>query len=188
MKIYVALAALLTAAPGPPLDMELQGDYQHDPAAIVLVLCQKPAGSSSGSAFKVSETGYVTANHVVDGATACTVAGQQVELTSGDPKRDYATFIGPASPSILQPSCAGFVPGVVYAARGFPGYAGTYNIFTPWLAIKAVWRGFNVLAGEAISGMSGGPVLDPQGRAVGVVVMKNPARAISLSKTGYCKQ
>lgn len=185
MRVLVAIAALLMAAPGPPLDMEFQGDYAHDPAAIVLIYCQRATGGVTGSAFKVSETTYITAHHVVAGGI-CAVGNAPVQITSLDEKRDYATFIGPASPAMLKPSCDGFRPGTVYAARGYPG-GSSYNIFTPWLAMRAVWKGFGVFAGEAIGGMSGGPLLDPQGRVVGVVVMKHPARSMSLSNTGYCK-
>lgn len=185
MKHLVALAALLCAAPGPPTELEMQGDYPHDPAAIVMVYCQRPQGSLTGTAFKVGVSTYITAHHVVAGGT-CYVAGEPVEVTTLDPKHDYATFIGPASPAMLRPSCDKVAPGMVYAARGYPGGAG-YNIFTPWLAIRSVWGGFNVFAGEAIGGMSGGPLLAPDGRVAGVVVMKLPARAISLSNTGYCK-
>lgn len=186
MKWIVALAALLCAAPSPPLHPALQGDYPHDEAAIVLVRCYKPTGNVTGSAFKVSERGYITAHHVVDGGI-CTVGGQVVTVTAMDDKRDYAAFIGPASSHVLRPSCAGFKPGTVYAARGFPGGSG-YNIFTPWLAIRAVWGGFNVFAAaDSIPGMSGGPILAPDGRVTGIVNMRFPPRSMSLSNTGYCK-
>jgi S1-C subfamily serine protease len=182
MRIFVALAALLTAAPGPPLP----GAYAHDEAAIVLVFCQRVDGAVTGTAFKVSETAYITAHHVVAGGQ-CSVGGQRVTITALDEKRDYAAFVGPASPAIINASCAGFVPGKVYAARGYPG-GGSYNIFAPWMATRATMSGFRVfMASDSIPGMSGGPVLDAQGRAVGLVNMRWPARSMPLQLTGYCK-
>jgi S1-C subfamily serine protease len=183
MKYLVALAALLTAAPSVPQEV---AEYPHDEAAIVLVYCQRTAGAVTGTAFKVSETAYITAHHVVVGG-ACFVAGQRVTVTSLDDKRDYATFTGPASPAVIRPSCAGFNAGQTYAARGYPG-GGTYNIFAPWQATRATMGGFRVfMASDSIPGMSGGPVLDAQGRAVGIVSMRWPARSMPLQLTGYCK-
>lgn len=181
MKIYVAIAALLTAAPAPPLP----DDFPHDEAAIVLVRCFLGTGSISGSAFKVSETAYITAEHVV-GQGACFVGTQRITVTSADAKLDYATFDGPASPHTLATTCAGFRPGQVYVARGFPG-GGAYNIFAPALASIAGKDGLVPFISTFIPGMSGGPVLDPQGRAVGIVNRHSPARSMPLSNTGFCK-
>lgn len=183
MRFFVALAALLTAAPGPPLP----GDYAHDEAAIVLVFCQRVDGAVTGSAFKVSETAYITAHHVVAGGQ-CSVGGHRVTITALDEKHDYAAFIGPASPAKLTTSCKGFRSGEVYAARGYPG-GGALNIFSPQMATAKSLKGFRVLLGaDVIPGMSGAPVIDPQGRAIGVINMRFPNRSMPLQLTGYCKR
>lgn len=182
MKVIVALAALLTAAPSLP-----QGTYEHDEAAIVLVSCERPTGRVTGTAFKVSETNYITANHVTTGGV-CSVGGQRVTITFEDERTDYATFVGPASPAVLRASCGGFRAGQTYVARGYPN-GGTYNIFAPWQAMNARRGLFQVFsASDAIPGMSGGPVIDEWGTVRGVVSMRFPARSMPLKLTGYCKR
>lgn len=183
MKLYVALAALLTAAPSP-----FAGDFKHDEAAIVRVACQRPQGMITGTAFKVSEAGYITARHVIEGGN-CVVAGQGVIVTSSDEPNDYATFIGPASAATIPVHCGGFTAGQLYVARGYAG-GGYANAYMPWLATPGFVPGFGqfrVFIGEVFGGMSGGPVIDGQGRAVGVVSKKNPTMATTLNLTGYCK-
>lgn len=182
MKPIVALAALLTAAPAMPV-----GTYEHDEKAIVLVQCQRALGRVSGSAFKVGPNTYVTADHVVREGR-CYVAGVQIEITHRDEKRDYATFTGPVSVSTLRTSCAGFQTGRAYLARGYPG-GGSFNISAPWQAIPLVMDHFRVfVAGDAIPGMSGGPVMDDSGRAIGIVSKRYPARSMALKYTGFCKR
>lgn len=182
MKPFVALAALLTAAPAMPV-----GTYEHDEKAIVLVQCQRMLGRVSGSAFKVGPNTYVTADHVVREG-ACYVAGEPIEVTHRDEKRDYATFTGPASASVFKTSCAGFKTGRTYFARGFPG-GGNFNIYTPWIAMPLVVEQFRVfMAADAIPGMSGGVVMDEYGNAVGVVNKRYPARSMALKYTGFCKR
>lgn len=182
MKWIVALATLLTAAPSVPQEA---GVYPHDEAAIVRVFCQRPIGNVTGSAFKVTGNGYITAHHVVDGGV-CFVAGQRITITWLDEKHDYATFTGPSSPDTLETSCNGFGAGQTYLARGYPG-GGDYNIRAPWIATLMTLNGFRIfVSSDSIPGMSGGPVMDAQGRAVGIVSMRFPARSMPLKLTGYC--
>lgn len=184
MRTIVALAALLTAA---LLPTAAQAAYEHDEAAIVRVYCKQLVGASAGTAFKVSTTGYITAAHVVN-TGFCSVGGMPISLTSYDAASDYATFLGPASPAILRASCEGYRPGQLYAARGYPG-GGTYNIFTPWLALNMRQGLFDTFfASDAIPGMSGGPILDERGTVIGLTNMRFPPRSIPLSRTGYCKR
>ena len=177
MKIALACgSALLCAAPTMPSDT-----FAHDEAAIVLVDCI----ATTGSAFKVGPNSYATAAHVVD-SPACMVAGEPIKVTHFDRERDYATFIGPSSPAVLRVSCEGFRGARLYIARGFP--QGAFNIYAPWQSLGITLGGWAVFSGEAIPGMSGGPVMDDQGRAVGVVSKRWPPRAMALRSTGYCKR
>lgn len=181
MKVSVAFAAALACVSASPAP----GAYLHDEAAIVLVGCIRPGGNVTGSAFKVGPDTYITAEHVVSQGV-CFVAGQRVTVTSTDERTDYATFTGPASPAVLRTTCAGFKPGRTYVARGYPG-GGSYNIFAPWQAVNAKIRGFQVfMAADSIPGMSGGPLLDETGAAVGVVSMRWPARSMPLKGTTFC--
>lgn len=177
MKIALACgAALLCAAPTQP-----SGTYAHDEAAIVLVNCI----ATTGSAFKVGPNSYATAAHVVD-APGCMVSGEPIKVTHFDRERDYATFIGPASPAVLRVSCEGFKGARLYLARGYP--QGAFNIYAPWWSVGISLAGFNIFQGEAIPGMSGGVVMDEWGRAVGVVSKRWPPRAMALRNTGYCRR
>lgn len=181
VRAAMSCAALLTAAPTQAL-----GPYEHDEAAIVRVYCQRDGGAVTGTAFKVSTSGYITARHVTVGGV-CFVAGQRVTMTSEDERTDYATFIGPESPAVLKASCGGFKAGRTYVARGYPG-GGTYNIFAPWHALNMRLGLFQVFAAsDSIPGMRGGPVIDEAGTVRGVVNMRWPARSMPLSRTGYCK-
>lgn len=180
MEGFAALAALLTAASVPTT-----GTYEHDEAAIVLVRCERATGGVVGSAFKVGLNTYVTAAHVVrDGA--CTTGGVPIVVTSRDDKRDYATFLGPFSPVTIRTTCDGYRRGRYYVARGYPG-GSSYNIYTPWLAMGWQREGLDIFAGQAIPGMSGAPVIDDSGAAVGLVTHHSPARSMALRNTGFCR-
>jgi hypothetical protein len=184
MKTWaVALAALLCAAPttseaGPP-------PYSHDEAAIVRVFCTNPLGTSVGTAVKVGPGEYITAAHVVDSGQ-CHIGIVPIVVTHLDKLRDFATFTGPVSAAVVRISCDGFKPGRVYEARGFAGGEFT-NISFPWQATELASWPWTVFVGEAIPGMSGGPLIDRKGRVTGVVNMRWPARSLPLSRTGLCQ-
>lgn len=181
MKVIGALCAMaLCVSANPPFP-----DYLHDEAAVVQVKCRKPNGITAGSAFKVSRDTYITAAHVLMGGT-CYVEGQLVQLTGLNLKEDYASFRGPANDTVMAADCSGFRQGETYLARGFPG-GSSYKIAAPWLATGFVQEGFNVFFGDAIPGMSGGPLIDERGVAVGLVAMHSPTRAMPLVRTGYCQ-
>lgn len=179
MKCFAALAAasMFVASPA---QAPAQGPYPHDESLIVPVLCKFGAGT----AFKVGWNSYVTAEHVSNNE-GCTINGTPILVTRTESHElDMTILRGPASPRALPISCAGFRPGTVYLARGH--VPGAWFMSLPWLATEIIEGGQAVLVGEAIPGMSGGPVLDKKGRVVGVVSKRLAARATSLSDTSLC--
>ena len=181
-KVLTAIAAMMACVSATP--MAPLPTYSHDEAAIVMVKCQRANGVVSGTAFKVGPDTYVTANHVT-ASGLCYVNGHRIEVTSADEARDYATFRGPASPVTIKTSCKGYRAGEVYIARGYPGGQG-FNMTSPWIALDYVMDGYQVFQGEGIPGMSGGAVIDREGRAVGVINRRWPTRSMALKSTSFC--
>lgn len=182
MRWIVALAALLWAAPSIPQPVA----FTHNEAAIVRVYCERTNGAVWGTAFKITRTQYVTARHVVLDGT-CYVAGQRVLVHTIDETHDYASFDGPPSDAVLEASCEGFKHGKTYLSRGY-AHGDPFDVISPQIAIGFRLGGFQVFAGEpVIPGMSGGPMLDEQGRVAGLNNMRWPNRAMPLSSTGVCK-
>ena len=168
----LAVVGLLVASPTHS-DAPPQGDV------VVLVDCPR----SLGTAVKVSDNEYVTAYHVVD-TPGCTIDGQEVVVERVYADKDIATIRGPSYRGQVEISCKGYKPGKEYMAKGFG--LGTY-MEVPWMASSHTQRGFHVFYGEAIPGMSGGPLLDKKGRIRGIVNMRWPARSASLEDTHLCK-
>jgi hypothetical protein len=177
MKCLFALAsAAMLAAPSVPRAQP----YAHDPEAIVKVSCN----GGWGTAVKVGPSSYITAAHVID-AGGCKVDGFPITVTAINAFRDYATFIGPTTNHVITPSCDGFRAGRIYVARG---YAGGFeaNVAVPWLATELTDGGQALFLGDAIPGMSGGPLVDRKGRVVGIVNRRVASRSIPLELTPLC--
>ena len=183
MRWIVAIAALLTAAPSIPQTPSTT--FRHNEAAIVRVFCQNGEGAVWGTAFKITATQYITARHVTNDRT-CFVAGQQVLVHTEDEQHDYASFDGPRSDAVIEPSCEGFRRGKTYASRGF-ARGEPFNVFSPQIAFPLTLGGFQTFVGEpVIPGMSGGPMIDEQGRVVGINNMRWPNRSMPLRSTPLC--
>lgn len=168
----LAVFGLLVAVPA-------QSDAPQQGPTVVLVDCP----TSIGTAYKVSDDEYVTALHVVD-TPGCRIDGQLLTVERVYEDKDMATVRGPSYRGQIEISCKGYKPGKEYTAKGFG--LGMY-MEVPWMASSLSQRGFHVFYGEAVPGMSGGPLIDRKGRAHGVVNMRWPARSASLEDTHLCK-
>lgn len=178
MKGLLALGcAFALAAPSPvPADEP----YSHDPAAIVKVECD----GGWGTAVKIGPSSYITAAHVID-AGGCKVGGAGITLTAVDPSLDFAAFIGPNSNHVIPLSCDGYRAGKIYVARGYAAGFGV-NIRVPWLATELTDAGQALMIGDAIPGMSGGPLIDRKGRVTGIVNQRAASRSLPLDRTSLC--
>lgn len=171
LALVLALGASAPAHPTP---------YVENPKATVRVDCV----FSVGTAVKISEDRYITAAHVVDNPL-CTVDGAPISDIKKE-ANDFATFTGKPGPEYSKVSCKGFKIGEYYLAKGYA--LGLFEVkIVPWLATPFVLDGFHSFLGDAIPGMSGGPVVNDRGEVAGVVNMRFPARSIALKDTSVCK-
>lgn len=186
MKALAAASAALLLAASNSAPQLVSADYNHNPAAIVRIECRWADGGSIGTAVKIGRDSYITAAHVVDKG-ACQIGGAPIAVTwMGRPQIDFATLTGPASDTAMPVSCGGYRAGHIYAARGY-AFGGHDLFLQPWLATTIPWaNGLSVFLGEAYAGMSGGPLIDRQGRVRGIVNTRMPSMSLSLAVTPVC--
>jgi S1-C subfamily serine protease len=156
-----------------------------------------PPGPGAGTAFSISEDGvWLTARHVVDGCTRTVIVtapghgvAAEVEITPGRETAILHTRGGaPALPiaedEVLRRGQHVFQPGF---PRSQPGEAESALLRRATLLVG--WRGlraepvltFAEIARSpairgSLEGLSGAPVLDSDGRVLGVTVAENPRR------------
>lgn len=174
-KIALCLAAVVLASPV----QAAAEPYQHDEGAIVKVVCKE----GTGSATRVGKNTYISVDHVTSN-TNCTVNGTPIIITYTDPRQDFSTFLGPSGLATIPVSCKGYKHKEAYIARGY-AFGGTDIFFQPLLAVTKYekWWAF---VGEVFPGMSGGPVIDADGKTTGTVNIRNPSGSIDLSETIVC--
>jgi hypothetical protein len=149
-------------------------------ALLAAALVASPeCGTAMGTAFHLGEGRYFTALHVV---YECVPSASVVQYNSA---LDYAILVGPVIDKQLTVSCKPFIPGEFYLAVGY-GYGYPEAMRQPWIASPFNSGPYHSFVGEAIPGMSGGPVLDEEGRVHGVVNMRWPARSLPLKATPLC--
>ncbi len=172
----------------------MQGTFSFTGEGVIEEIDRK--GSSTGSAFSVSEQGYwLTARHVVEGCDQTYIQtgireGLLVERIAIHPRADVALMITngaprglPIAPARLVSSesfSVGFPTGKPGAVHGrflgemtmrHTGQRGYRERVHAWSIVSAVPRRF-----ESLGGLSGGAVIDGAGRIVGIVQAEQPRR------------
>jgi S1-C subfamily serine protease len=182
----VSEAPLTTAVPLAPAARAIEDVVSRAAAAVVLI----KSGTSTGTGFFVTQDLLLTNEHVVEGQSFVTVrlaSGQtlqgRVERTS--PDLDLAVVRAAARPDanqILRLGSASSVrPGQEVIAIGSP--LGLQNTVTRGIvsAVRTAGGVELIQTDAAINpGNSGGPLLDRDGRVIGVTTLKVTRGAESL--------
>lgn len=152
---------------------------------------------SLGTAFKVAPNKYLSVNHVTVNE-GCTIEGKPIFVTYADPTGDFSIIsVDDPEPGGIEISCDGFRAGQWYYsigfARGDPWSVSISLRSTNMPTIPGILRGWAGFQGIefVIPGMSGGAILDSQGRVVGTVNAYNSSYGLSwsrsLSDTALCQ-
>ncbi|HZZ87317.1 MAG TPA: serine protease [Caulobacteraceae bacterium] len=189
-----------TNAPLPPPPMPvgdgavLTASSSIDPAVVVKVRARR--GDTAGTAFSVSDTGvWLTARHVVEhcARAAIMVNGTQgvaarVRLPASGEAAVLLTADGaPALPLARGPLRRGQLGYEAGFPRGRPGEVAGRLLGRGMLYLRGrgvrrvpvlIWAEIGRTEGlrGALTGMSGAPAMDGQGRVVGVAVAEAPRR------------
>jgi S1-C subfamily serine protease len=169
----------------PPASVNTAG-VQAATTAVYRVEGRGCGGVVSGSAYPIARGYLVTNAHVVSGTTNTTLS-QDATRTGGiratvvlfDPERDVAILYAPQVTTGALPPGAG-ARGTQSAVIGYPGggaetvspavleqsiQANGRDIYNDMLVNRNIW----ILAATVRPGNSGGPVVDLQGRVLGLV-------------------
>jgi hypothetical protein len=179
MKLLKSLVLALLLIPSACIAKQ---PYAHNENSIVKVLCQE----GSGSATRVGPTDYISVAHVVT-LTKCTVNGTPIKATYVNTKQDFATFTGPVGTDFMKVSCDGYHYEEGYVMRGY-AYGDDTPWFEPVIFITKDKDGIATFVGNDFPGMSGGPVIDVNGRITGTVNIQNPTGSVDLHDTIVCKR
>ena len=180
--------------PRVPVAQALAPASLFDPAIWVSA---PPPGPGAGTAFSVDSHGvWLTARHVVEGCARTVIVTQpghgvaaKAEITSGRETAILRTQGGaPALPialtEVLHPGQPAYEPGF---PGSHPGEAASElrrraNLVVGWRGLRAQpvlvfletarWPEIN----GSLAGLSGAPVLDANGRVIGMTVAENPRR------------
>lgn len=190
VALFCVLALLLTL--GRDQHASLMGNSADitmpkiDESLAPLIRCRVGQKVGIGTGTVVSDKLMFTASHVIDGAKTCTVERRQVMrdttetliVIRDEPSHDIALLRGSLGPKSFEVSCTGFLIGQTYYMAGRP-YGGNlvvvpllatnrYVTGTPTIGLPTIEH-LRVLIGATHPGMSGGPVVDDEGRVVGIV-------------------
>ena len=159
--------------------------------AVVQVRC----ADGLGTAFRVGEHGLVSVNHVTR-MKGCTINGEPVRIRLADVARDVSFGRIASNGPGLTVNCGGIKDGERLYAIGYARGRPVQRLVTVRgsdFATKAMpWGSFSTVVGAEyfIPGMSGGPLLNTAGEAVGTVNGYHPLVGVSfaqsLSDTAIC--
>jgi putative serine protease PepD len=181
-----AVGSQTTASTRPiSADLDARQIYDASKNAVTYIVADTPEGQATGSGFVVSKDGLIVTNdHVVDGASQV-----QVKIGTSDQAQD-ATIVGadPSRDLALLKVDAGNLPTLTLGDSSSVGVGDpTYAIGNPFGLdhtlttgiVSALQRQLQAPDGAAIDGAiqtdaalnpgnSGGPLLDADGRVIGV--------------------
>lgn len=189
LKACVAGALALVCVPSAKAEQA----YTHP--HIVQVICpvtrihegKLQHGVARGTAWRISKGRFASVDHVTRAGT-CTINGQPITIEHGDPFGDFSIVrVEDSVDGGIPVNCNGFYHGYHYYsvgfARGAPQSVSVTlranklfpNFFERW----QIFTGIETM----IPGMSGGPVLNIRGEAVGSVNALNPKYGLSWSRS-----
>lgn len=178
-SLILALAALPLISARPfPEETALHYPLVHQ------VRCDK----SRGTAFRIGPNQMISVAHVTMNS-GCKIGGEAFESMEA-PKLDFATITVARHKIDAMPiNCDGFQPGEWYFATGY-AYGNEWQTTVRLFATLNKDGGMRVLRGEAIRGMSGGPIMNAKGEAVGTVNAKHIfmplTYSVELKDTSVC--
>ena len=151
-----------------------------------------------GTAWRVSRGRFASVSHVTGRGGACSIDGKPISVEYDDPFGDFSIIhVEDKVDGGIPVNCNGFYHGYHYYsvgyARGNP-WSVVITIRANKMMLPSLNRpGWQIFSGieHVIPGMSGGPVLGSDGRAVGAINAYNP-KGLSwsrpLSETPLCQK
>jgi hypothetical protein len=158
-------------------------------ASVEQVLCD----TGRGTAFRISPTSFLSVNHVT-GMAGCSIAGKPYTIGYASPEQDFSILHVQYGGTAAKVNCGGFIPGQWYYAVGNAlGLPIQTMVTLKAVGVEREGRRFSVLMANytVIPGMSGGPIFNAAGEAVGMVNAYNggfkTSYSRSLADTKVCK-
>lgn len=185
LTLLAASASLAVATPADAFPPVVHYDNERTNTQYPLV-DQVSCDKARGTAFRIGQTTYMTAAHVVSTNNgACKINGNPVTIIEFDGALDYAIIeAGPPVREHLRLSCEGYNKSEWYWSNGYAfGLAFQTSVALYSSAFDSD-TGMRLFIGKhtVIPGMSGGPVMNAKGEVVGIVNMYNPLFGISFSR------
>ena len=192
--ILIVFAMYFAMSAYQPQQTDFLGEVNPVNKAATLFL---DCGITTGTGIVVTDQMVFTAFHVVEDVSSCTIetrdgAKVSVYVVNRDPFNDFAILMTAKSvfKDAYSINCGMAEQGVTYHAAGYPAGRGlTIVKITPraeYITIAGrnpsdAFRGFD---GKMRPGMSGGPVVTPDGSVIGFI----SARLADDAKVGLVKE